>query len=180
VQPTRNESLSFLLALVLEGAALPVLADDACVDFKWDVSKERALFAEAPAALTAGKDPRSAPVVVPNRLYRLKLMIQDTVAFSVTPAKNTPGAPAYAGLATLRTPLAGNYRVAVDLPLWIDVVSNGALVQPTDFQGQRACSAPHKIVEFELAGVQPFVLQFSGAAQDNVLLTVTPTPPRKR
>lgn len=179
MQPNRGKSFAILLAAVLGAAAQPVLADEACVDFKWDVSKERSLFAETPAALTAGRDPMSAPVVVPNRLYRLELTIQDRVAFSVAPAMKTAGAPAYAGLAALKTPAAGSYRIAVDLPLWIDVVSNGVLVRPTDFQGQRACSAPHKIVEFELAGAQPFVLQLSSAAKDEVLLTVTPAPPRK-
>ena len=179
MKPNRGKFFAILLALVLKGAAQPALADEACVDFKWDVSKERALFAESPGALTAGKDTMSAPVVVPNRLYRLKLTLQDRVTFSVDPAKKTAGAPAYAGLATLKTPPAGSYRIAVDLPLWIDVVSNGALMQPTDFQGQHACSAPHKIVVFELAGAQSFVLQFSSVAKDDILLTVTPAPPRK-
>jgi hypothetical protein len=179
MQPNRGKSFAILVALVLGGAARPVLADEACVDFKWDVSKERALFAEMPAALSAGRDPMSAPAVEPNRLYRLKLSIQDRVAFSAAPARKAASAPAYAGLATLKTPAAGSYRIAVDLPLWIDVVSNGVLVQPTDFQGQRACGAPHKIVVFELAGARLLVLQLSSAAQDEILLTVTPAPPRK-
>ena len=177
---TRDKSFSLLLAIVLGGASVPALADDACLDFKWDVSKERALFAETPAKVTAGKDPRSAPVIVPNRLYRLRLTAQDMVAFSVTnPAKKAPSTPAYAGLATLKVPAAGSYRIAVDLPLWIDVAANGVLVPPADFQGQHGCNAPHKIVEFDLAGAQPFVLQFSNAGKDDVLLTVTASPPRK-
>jgi hypothetical protein len=177
---TRDKSFSLLLAIVLGGASAPALAEDACLDFKWDVSKERALFAETPAQVTAGKDSRSAPVIVPNRLYRLRLMAQDTVAFSVTnPAKKAPSTPAYAGLATLKVPAAGSYRIAVDLPLWIDVVANGALLPPADFQGQHGCNAPHKIVEFDLAGARPFVLQFSNAGKDDVLFTVTPSPPRK-
>jgi hypothetical protein len=73
----------------------------------------------------------------------------------------------------------GSYRIAVDLPFWIDVVSHGALVKASDYQGQHGCSAPHKIVQFDLIGVQPFVLQFSGAATDSVLLTITATPARK-
>jgi hypothetical protein len=97
-------------------------------------------------------------------------------AFSVTPAKRMPTTAAFAGLTMLKVAVPGSYRIAVDLPFWIDVVSNGTLVQPTDFQGQHACSAPHKIVEFNLVGKQPFVLQFSDAVTDKVLLTVTPTP----
>jgi hypothetical protein len=174
-----NPAVLFLLALIMESAALAAPADDACVDFKWDVSKERALFAGTPAALTAGHDPMSAPVVVPNRLYKLQLMTQDQVAFSASPAKKMAATLAYAGLATLKIPVPGSYRIAVDLPLWVDVVSNGTLVQPADFQGQHGCSAPHKIVEFDLPGVRPFVLQLSNAHNENVLLTVTPTPSRK-
>jgi hypothetical protein len=173
-----NRAFSFLFAVVLGGAALPAHADEACLDFKWDVSKERALFAGTPSSLTAGKDPKSAPVVVPNRLYALRLTPQDQVAFAVAPARKTATPPAYAGLATLKIDAPGSYRIAVDLPFWIDVVSNGTLQQPTDFQGQHSCSAPHKIVVFELAGTRPFVLQLSNAVKDNVLITVTRTPPR--
>jgi hypothetical protein len=175
-----NPAVLLLLALLMASAALPALADDAaCLDFKWDVSKERALFAGTPAALTAGHDRKSAPVVVPDRLYKLRLMSQDQVAFSASPAKKMATTFAYAGLATLKIPVPGSYRIAVDLPFWIDVVSNGTLLQATDFQGQHSCSAPHKIVEFDLVGVRPFVLQFSNAGSDSVLLTVTPTPSRK-
>jgi hypothetical protein len=75
--------------------------------------------------------------------------------------------------------MSGSYRVAVDMPFWIDVVSNGALVAAKDFQGQHGCTAPHKIVEFELVGTRPFFLQLSNAAADSVRLTITATPARK-
>jgi hypothetical protein len=168
-----------LLALLLGSLALPAGADEDCVDFKWDVSRERILFAGAPAELTAGKDRASAPLIVPNRLYRLRLKTQDTVAFAVSPGKQLTGTPAFAGLATLKIAAPGSYRIAVDVPFWIDVVSNGALLRPTDYQGQHSCRPPHKIVVFDLAAAKPFTLQFSNAVMDKVLLTVTLAPPRK-
>jgi hypothetical protein len=155
---------------------MPALADDACAGFKWDVSKERALFAESAVPLAAGKDRASAPVIVPNRLYQLRLTPQDHVAFVTPPAKKMLSDGAYAGIAVLKIPASGSYRVAVDMPFWIDVVSDGALVTAKDFRGQHGCSAPHKIVEFELAGAQPFVVQLSGATADSVRLTITPSP----
>jgi hypothetical protein len=179
MRPTLNHALTVLLVQVLWGAALPAFADDACLDFKWDVRKERALFAGTPAALAAGRNEASAPVVVPNRLYSLRLAAEDQVAFLVPPAGKMRTTPAYAGLATLNIAVPGSYRIAVDLPFWIDVVSNGAVVKASDYQGQHSCSAPHKIVQFDLIGVQPFVLQFSGGATDTVLLTITATPARK-
>jgi hypothetical protein len=168
-----------LLVLVLACAALPVLADEGCLDFKWDVSQERALFAGTAATLKAGKDPGSAPTVVPNRLFKLLLAPQDQVTFSAAPAKKAASPVAFAGLVALKIAAAGSYRIALDLPFWIDVVSNGTPLPAKDFEGQHACAAPHKIVEFELVGTQAYVLQFSGAANDSVLMTVTPTPPRK-
>jgi hypothetical protein len=176
---TRNSALVLVFGLLLGGAAVPVRADDGCLDFKWDVSKERALFAATPTVVPAGKDSKSAPIILPNRLYSLQLLAQDQVAFSVSPPAKKSAAAGYAGLATLNISAPGVYRIAMDLPSWIDVVADGALLKATDFQGQHECSAPHKIVVFELAGTRPFVLQVSNAAKDQVLLTVTPAPPRK-
>ena len=175
----RNPAVSMLLALLLGSFALPAGADEDCVDFKWDVSKERILFAGAPAELTAGKDQASAPLIVPNRLYRLRLQAQDTVAFAVPPGKPLTGTQSFAGMATLKIAEPGSYRIAVDVPFWIDVASKGVLLRPTDYQGQHSCSPPHKIVVFDLAGAKPFTLQFSNAVMDQVLLTVTLAPPRK-
>ena len=166
------------LGLLLGGIAHPALADEGCIDFKWDVSKERALYTGTPVSLAAGKDAKSAPAVLPNRLYKLQLVSQDQVSFAASPGKQA-AASTFAGLATLKIPAAGDYRVAVDLPIWIDVASRGTLVPAKDFEGQHSCSAPHKIVEFELTAAQPLVLQFSNARVDSMLLTVTASPPRK-
>lgn len=179
MSPAHKKALFVVLVLMAAPAVRAAPADDGCVDFKWDVNKERALFAGEPTGLTSGKDATSAPVVVPNRLYKLRFLPQDQVAFAASPAKQAASKSAYAGLAALRISMPGSYRISVDLPFWIDVVSDGALVAARDFQGQHACRAPHKIVEFELAGVQPFILQFSNAASDSILLTVTASPARK-
>jgi hypothetical protein len=176
---TRNLALWIGLFLAFGSAAPPALADEACVDFKWDVSKERALFAGTPETLPAGKDVKSAPTVVPNRFYKLQLVNQSQVSFAVSPGRKAAAASGFAGLANLKISAAGSYRVAVDLPIWIDVASNGTLVAAQDFEGQHACSAPHKIVEFDLTAAQPLVLQFSNVANESMLLTVTPSPPLK-
>jgi len=160
-------------------AAVPASADDGCLDFKWDVSKERALFATTPTAVQAAKDPVSAPAIVPNRLYSLQLSAQDQVTFKLTPAGKKSAAAAYGGLAALNIATPGVFRIAMDLPSWIDVVADGALLKASDFQGQHECSAPHKIVEFELTGTRPFLLQLSNAGKDKILITVTAAPPRK-
>jgi hypothetical protein len=175
----RNAHISMLLALLLGALSATARAED-CVDFKWDVTQERALFATPATPLSAGMEAKAAPTVLLNHLYALKLMPQDQVTFAATPGKKTPRAGANAGIVTFKLPASGSYRIAIDMPFWIDVVSNGALVAAKDFQGQHGCSAPHKIVEFELAGSRPMFLQLSDAAPDSVRLTITATPARKQ
>jgi hypothetical protein len=176
---TGNAAALMMLAALLGCATVPALADEVCTDFKWDVTQERALFAGSAAALLAGVDLHSAPVIVPNRLYQLQLMPQDQVRFAAIPGKKTQAAGTYAGLATLKVPAFGSYRVAIDAPFWIDVVSAGLLLAAKDFQGQHGCNAPHKIVEFDLLGSGPFILQVSSASAASVRLTITGTPSRK-
>jgi hypothetical protein len=175
----RGICCAIVLATALAAAAAPSRADEACVDFKWDVSQERALFAGSATSLTAGADPKSAAVLQLNHLYELKLAKQEQVSFAVAPGKKSPRAGSYGGLVTFKIPASGSYRVAIDMPFWIDVVSDGALVAANDFQGQHGCSSPHKIVQFDLLGTRPFFLQFSNAAPDSVRLTITATPARK-
>ena len=173
----RNACPCFLALLLVTLSATGRAQD--CVDFKWDVTSERALFAAAATPLPAGTAPKSAPSVLLNHLYELKLKPQEQVTFAVSPGKKTPRPGSHAGIVSFKLPARGSYRVAIDMPFWIDVVSDGALVAATDFQGQHGCSAPHKIVEFELGGTRPFFLQLSDAAPDSVRLTITAVPARK-
>jgi hypothetical protein len=163
------------------GSSIPAaIADEPCMGFKWDVAKERALFTSPGVSLAAGKDQASAPAVEPNHLYQLQLAPQALVAFAVAPGKHPAAEGAYAGLVTLRIAAPGSYRIAADIPFWIDVVSSGALLRAKDFEGQHGCNAPHKIVEFDLNGVRPFILQFSESASSAVRVTITASPPRKQ
>ncbi len=163
--------------LVMVMAAQSAVAEP-CTGFKWDVSRELALFATLSAPLSAGKDTASAAPVSVDRLYELTLLPQGQVAFATPPGRPSASEGAYAGLAELRLEAPGNYRIAVDAPLWIDVVANGKLLAPTDFQGQHACEGPHKIVEFNLTGTTRFVVQLSGSGQATVRMTVTRAPAR--
>jgi hypothetical protein len=171
LRPTLLRSLA--LALLVSAGGAQALADDSCAGFKWDVSKERALFGGAAQSMPAGKDGKSAPGVAPNRLYQLQLLPRSEVVFSVPPGKATATEGTYAGVVALNIPTSGSYRLAVDLPIWIDVAANGKLVPATDYEGQHNCSAPRKIVEFNLDGKQQLQLQLSGADQAAVRLTIT-------
>src|SRR5271166_1888818 len=85
----RSLALATLIGSGLaSAAAAQALLDDPCTGYKWDVSKERALFSSAVAVpQAAGKDGGSAPVLMPDRLYRLALKRLDEVTFSAPPGK---------------------------------------------------------------------------------------------
>jgi hypothetical protein len=168
-----------LTGLGFLSVASPAFADEACTDFKWDVTAERALFAGTATPLVSGAELKSAPLVLPNHLYQLQLMPQDQVSFVSAPGRATQAGGSFAGILRLKVSEPGSYRVSIDTPFWIDVVSNGALLPAKDFQGQHGCSAPHKIVEFDLRGSQSFVLQMSAANASSILLTITRATPRK-
>ena len=164
---------AFYFCALLVAEAAPAPAKNPCADFKWDVSQERALFGSPAQEQPAGKDSASAPAVVPNHLYRLRLLPLGQVAFAVPPGKSTPAADTYAGLAALQIPASGSYRVAIDLAVWIDVAANGALVPARDYEAEHGCEAPRKIVVFDLDAKRHLMLQFSAASQAVIRLTVT-------
>lgn len=169
-------TVSLLLALPypLQAQQTPVGAD-ACTGFKWDVSRERALFATVPAPLAAAADGKAPPSVEPQRLYRLQLAPVAHISFPVAPGR-APSAGTYGGVLRLTLPSSGLYRIAVDAPLWLDVVGEGRLLAPTDYEGQHSCNAPRKIVEFDLPGARSWLLQLSGAAQAGVGLVIVSAP----
>ena len=170
----------YSLAAVLPLWSGPVRgADDPCAAPAWDVTQERALFRQAPAAIVAGTSPAQLPALTPGRLYVLKLSAQPQVTFALPPGKKKPVAAAYAGLARLTVEHAGAYRIALGAAAWVDVANNGAFIEARDFHGRHGCDAPAKLVEFVLPAATTLTLQFSASAAARLEVSVTraPQPP---
>jgi hypothetical protein len=172
----RHLTVPLFAVISICASVASALAAEPCAGFKWNVQREHALFVGAAESVPAGKDSASAPAIGTDRLYELKLSPQDEVAFLVPPGKKMLTDGAYAGLASFEIKTSGTYRVSVDIPFWIDIVADAKLVTTKDFQGQRGCDAPHKIVEYELVTGGPFALQLSGATTPSVRLTITKSP----
>jgi len=151
-------------------------ADDPCAAFTWDVRHERILFAKEPQAAVDGEALATSPTLATEKLYQLNLRRQAEVTFAAPPGKKSAGDGTYGGLAKLTVDTAGVYRLSLDQPLWVDVLANGAVLPAKDFQGRKACNAPHKIVEFFLPAGTPITLQFSGGSIPAVKITVTHGP----
>jgi hypothetical protein len=146
---------------------------DLCAGYKWDVGKERSLFASPAQPLVAGDNAATPAVIEPNRLYAIELKPASQVKFPVAPGKGTPSEGTYAGVLVLKAP-HGKYRVSIDQALWIDILSDGKLLVPTDYEGVHGCSAPRKIVVFVLDRGDRWIVQVSAADPAAVRLSVTP------
>lgn len=160
-----------------------IVAADPCARYPWDVTRERTLFAAPAAALTAattastraatdGKSNDALPRIVPDRVYQVLLTPSAEVTFPFTPGKFSPGTGGYSGILALRVPVSGSYRISVDLPLWIDVVADGHLAAPSDYEAQHDCDAPRKIVQFALRANEPLLVQLSAAGETSVRIAV--------
>jgi hypothetical protein len=168
----RNRIFAMGVLLWLPACGWSAEAADPCAQFTGNVERERALFAGAAQALGAGAEVALAPAMTPGRLYQLTLLPQAQVHFAVPPEKQRPAPDPHAGLVSLSLEHAGRYRIALDQPVWVDVINSGVAVKSADFQGQKGCSAPHKIVEFSLPAHAPLLLQFS-AGGEHVRVSIT-------
>ncbi len=161
------------------GAATAPAAADPCSTFTWDVSRELAVMKQSPRALTAGDKPGAAvPELQLGQLYEVKLAAQGGVTFAGKPGKPTLGDGTQAGLARVHIDKAGAYRVSITSGHWVDFVDGATVIKSRDFQGQRGCERPHKIVEFDLQGGRDVVLQLSGGSDATVLVAVTAVAPK--
>jgi hypothetical protein len=146
---------------------------DPCSGYKWDVTAERALFAASPKSVAAGKDRASAAHAVANQLFTVALHPLNEVSFPVTPGRAPPSG-SFAGLIALTVPVPGKYRISVDAPMWIDVAGGAILAPVLDYEGLHECSAPRKVVVFDLQGGPDWTLELSAADRSTVRLAVTP------
>lgn len=162
-----------LAAAMLAALAPASYADDACTNFKWAIPVERAVFAGASEAAVAAKGVASAPQLATGRLYALSLVPQAVLDVAVPLGRKASVEGAFGGLAHLRIPVAGPYRISLDQSGWIDVVGEHGAIAASDFSGASDCNAPHKIVQFELPAGE-VLLQVTGVSNALVRLAVTP------
>lgn len=164
-----------VVAVLLGLCSAAALADDPCATFKWNVTQERALFEGKAQALAAAQDAGAAPGLAAGRLYDISLLPQATLALRVPAGPKSRFDGAFAGFARLNIAAAGRYRVSLDQPGWIDVVGEHDVIASSDFAGQRGCSAPHKVVQFELPAGS-LLLQLTGITGSHVALALTQAP----
>jgi hypothetical protein len=159
-------------------AASPALPQETCEGFKWDVTREHALFLGTATPLAVGTQEKEAPEVEAGRLYDLALSRASDVTFAFSPSrkKPVPAENAYGGMARFRVPRAGRYRVSLGGHAWVDAAAQHQVLSAADFSGAEGCSAPRKIVAYDFPEGGDVTLEISGAADSHIRMTLTVAP----
>lgn len=176
-------------ALVASFASQAVFAAEAvalaCDAVAKGLALEAALIAGETQEMTAATTPgisgsRDAgathvvkpPVLVPGEAYALALAPLASIGFVVAPERAARGSAPTGGMALLRLPEGGRFRISLSTPHWLDVVQDGRIVKSSEFQGHLGCNPLHKVVEYELAPGD-YVLQLSGADETQARVAIT-------
>ncbi len=143
-----------------------------CQASGWDMSRELKAFARPPQTETAGSSASSMPLLRLDTLYALRLRTQSEVDFVQPPSKAASGSTPMGGITRFKVASRGVYRITLDSPLWIDVVTATGIIAPSAYTGWHECTVFRKSVDYTLEAGQTVALQFSGAATDLVKVTI--------
>ncbi|WFP73286.1 hypothetical protein [Mesorhizobium sp. WSM4906] len=148
----------------LAGTSFAMAGDAGCDAFKWPVTREQALFPEAPAA-------QSGAALTVGQAVDLSLAAVDTISFEVPPQR-APAAGSFGATASVTVPPEGELQFSLSDEAWIDVVQDGHSVKSTGFSGVKTCPGIRKSVRFKLSAGGPATVQLSGAKKADLKMAV--------
>ena len=152
---------SYVVFFVAVGSAMAQGKGDTCQAVGWDMSRELAAFSRPTVRVTAGAARMDMPALKLDQVYILELRPQSDVQFVHAPDKAPRASEPTAGLTSFIATKSGKYRVTVDSPLWIDVITPTGLVPPSSFNGWHECSVFRKSVEFSLQAGQVVLVRMA-------------------
>lgn len=147
-----------------------------CQSPTWDMHRELKAFGTSPQSEAAGSGGPKSPLLLLDTLYALRLHPQGEVRFAEPPGRTVKSATPMAGMARITVRSSGSYRITLDSPLWIDVVTPEGILAPLDYTGWHECGVFRKSVVFSLKAGHAVALQFSDAATDLVKVAIEPVP----
>jgi hypothetical protein len=174
----RSVALGVALATTAAIVAMTVGRTDAasaenCLPRPWGAPLDAWRGEIVPLAAARNQGAANDSVIVPNTRTRLTLAPRDEVGFLIAAAPAMPEPYIYAGLATLRIPTEGIYRIAVVDTMWIDAIGAGETVPANGFGRGPECLGKH--VDFALPAGDA-VLQFSGGPFITADVLIVPVP----
>lgn len=154
--------VGLIVMLVAAPASFASAAD--CVS-KWPVSREQALFAQAPAAEPGG-------TLSVGSAVSLNLKPVDQVGFAVAPTRK-PAAGTFGASMGIAITKDEVVQVTSSDEAWIDVIQNGKGGHVAGFTSAKGCPGVRKSVRFDVTGGEA-ILQISGAHVEKLTVAVLP------
>lgn len=141
-----------------------------CGNFKWPVTRERALLTTSDLPnLASGVD---APTLPP---LAAKLALRPVADAGLPkPSERTRKPGTFAGFLRLGQIPAGTYTVSVSDYAWIDVLQNGSSLRPMDISEASGCDGIQRVLRFDLAAGST-TIQVGSVAANTIRLAVTPS-----
>jgi hypothetical protein len=149
----------------------PALADDGCDKFAWPLAREQKLLAAPDKPSVQAGDTLAA---IPKTAFALRLQPGAQADFTMPPERKPRSESWFGG--SLKFPAldkAGIYQVTLSGEAWIDVVQDGRYARSVGSTGRGDCPGLRKSVRLDLAAA-PFILQFSGVAEDKIVVAISP------
>jgi hypothetical protein len=141
-----------------------------CDKFKWPLDVERAALADAARRVASDAElQRDSAVAITVPLAPLA-----EAGLALPPERAPKRRDGFAGSARFAAGgQAGDYKVTLSKPGWIDVIEDGRYLKPLDYTGALDCPGVRKSVAFHLSG-DTFVLQVSDVQEPTIDVVVTP------
>ncbi len=166
--PLRTLALTALAAFALTATAQAQTPTCEAVDDSRLPETLSAWTHRAPARASAGAPGTSLRL---GAAIDAQLSPVADVAFPVAPAR--PASPGtYGGLLSLRIEKAGDYRIALGGPAWVDVIRDGVSVTSTGHGHGPGCSSVRKIVAFALKE-GAYVIEIAGSPTPTIAVLAT-------
>jgi len=148
---------------------VPAWAEDGCDKFAWSLARERTLFSATDQPMVNAGEALSG---LPKTAITLRLQPGTEAAFTMPPERKPKAERWFGGMLRLPAPnKAGIYQVTLSEEAWIDVVQDGHYARSVGSSGRSDCPGLRKSVRFDLSAA-PAVLQISGVAAEQVMLTI--------
>lgn len=159
------------VAVLMLGLAPAYAAEPAgCENFKWPVTRERALLTTPNLPnLNSGADASTLPP------FAATLKLQPAANAGLPKPSDRAQKPGtFAGYLRLGQVPGGVYTISVSDYAWVDVVQDGSYLTPAAFSGVTGCNGIRKTMRFDLSP-GPATMQISGVATDTIHFAVTPS-----
>jgi hypothetical protein len=147
-----------------------------CTNYRWDVSRELALFESPADTVTASAAAPDAPPIAFGKRQTVTLVPHAEAIFDVAPEKDRGGRDKFSGHVRIAIPTPGLYRVVASNGVWIDAIAGGAIVKSAGFEMQTQCPTVFKVVAYEFSQVGDILLQLNGSKTPAVDIVVISAP----